>query len=144
MSTTQRVLAVHPAAPEIFPDLLPPRAACIDTCFDCAQACTSAADAWLDETGFGDVRTCQRAQQNCASICLAVASILPRLGSPGTESGAEFLEALLRACRSACRACWEQCAPHTSYAHCRLCQEACARCEKACSDFLESLSRARS
>jgi hypothetical protein len=143
MKRTQQVLAVHPAAPEVSPELLEPRAACIDACFDCAQACTSGADAWLDETDTADVRTCQRAQQNCAAVCLAAASILPRLGSPGTASGLAFFEALLGACRAGCLACAEQCAPHTAYQHCSLCRQVCLRCDQACGELLAALALAR-
>jgi hypothetical protein len=143
MSSTQHVLAVHPTAPETAPEHRLARGVCIDACFDCAQACRSGADAWLDEQGAANIRTCQRAQENCADMCLAAVSILPRLGSPGTDSGKAFMGALIQACMSACRACQEQCEPHLAFPHCRLCREACARCEQACADLLDSLRLTR-
>ncbi|QTG80471.1 four-helix bundle copper-binding protein [Arthrobacter crystallopoietes] len=143
MSTTHHVLAVHPAAPETAPDHRVARAECIDACLDCAQACTSGADAWLDEPGETDMRALQRAQQNCAAICVATASILPRLGSPGTDSGKAFLETLLQACRSACTACLEQSKPHLSYPHSRLSHEACARCGQTCTALLATMELTR-
>ena len=133
MSTTQHVLAVHPAAPETAAGPRVARAECIDACLDCAQACTSGAVAWLDEPGETDMRRLQRAQQNCAAICVATASILPRLGSPGTDSGKAFLEALLQACRTACTPtrCWGSPAARSAFtpshrAGCRRCTAASA------------------
>jgi hypothetical protein len=49
------------------------------------------------------------------------------------------LQAQLRACATACRACGDECARHAegmNMEHCRVCAEACRRCEAACERLL--------
>ena len=75
-------------------------AECIEACFDCAQVCTACADACLAEDMVSELVHCIRTDLDCADICAATGSMLSRR----TGSDASVTEALLEACRVACRA----------------------------------------
>ena len=133
MSVSQRALVAHPAAPDILSDERSAEGKCIDAALECAQACTSGADACLEEAAVADLVGCLRAQQNCADVCSATASVVSRLGSPTDSSW----RALLEACRESCRVCAEHCRRHAEvYDHCLISAEACERCERACDELL--------
>ncbi|MBS3942434.1 MAG: four-helix bundle copper-binding protein [Actinobacteria bacterium] len=109
----------------------------IESLLDCAQACTSCADACLAEDMVADLRRCIRLNQDCADVCLAGARIASRL----TDSDSETLRSLLNACEVACRACADECDQHAQmHEHCRICAEACRRCAEVCSQALQQLS----
>jgi hypothetical protein len=110
-------------------------AACIDACLSCAQACTACADACLAED-VAELRTCIRLDWVCAGACDAVGRALSvRAGQT------ETLVALLRACRTACAACAEECEGHAAHhRHCAICAEECRACERACGVLLDALA----
>lgn len=108
----------------------------IDAALACAQACTACADACLAEDAVADLRNCIRTNLDCADVCVATASVLSRR----TGSNLNVVAELLRACRTACATCAEDCEAHASmHEHCKLCAEACRRCEKACADLLSAI-----
>lgn len=110
---------------------------CIAACFDCAQVCTSCADACLAEDMVADLRTCIRTDLDCADICTTTGRVLSRAAGLDVV----LVRSLLEACRTACRACGDDCAEHASmHDHCRVCADACRRCEQACSALLDSLA----
>ena len=110
--------------------------ACIDACVECAQACTACADACLSEDTVAELTECIRKNLDCADVCAATGKALSRQ----TGNNAEVGRALLEACRTACKACGDECAEHAQmHEHCRVCAEACRRCEQACADLLASL-----
>lgn len=133
MSSVQQMLATHPRASGAETSAL---AACIQECFSCAQCCTTCADACLGEQGHLEhLVRCIRLNLDCADICDATGSVLSRL----TEADPAVLQAQLRACATACRACGNECARHAegmNMEHCRVCAEACRRCEAACERLL--------
>jgi hypothetical protein len=93
------------------------------------------ADACLSEPAFAELAHCIRTDLDCADICTATAQVLSR--RTGT---AGVLDALLRACEEACRACAGECERHaTHHRHCALCAEACRSCEDACRQVREHL-----
>jgi hypothetical protein len=111
-------------------------AACIAACFECAQTCTACADACLAEDTVAELTTCIRKNLDCADVCAATGRALSRQ----TGNNAEVGRALLEACRTACKACGDECAEHAGmHEHCKVCAEACRRCEQACADLLASL-----
>lgn len=132
MTDVHRSLLAHPAAPETPAGNRTAEAACIDACLDCAQACLTGADACLEEARIELFRTCMRAEQSCADICLATARVLSRLGTPATASVRDLVEA----CRKACAECQEVCAPHEAHEHCAIAAQACSRCGQACAELL--------
>lgn len=108
-------------------------AACIDTCFDCSQACTACADACLGEEMVEELRRCITTDLNCADICNVTGRVLSRQ----TGYDPELTHAMLTACRDACRRCADECDRHADmHEHCRVCAEACRSCADACDRLL--------
>jgi hypothetical protein len=106
---------------------------------ECAQTCTSCADACLgEEHHLSELVTCVRLNLDCADICEATARVLTRQTAfqPATA------RAMLEACIAACAACAEECERHAEMGmeHCRICAEACRRCEGACREALGRLA----
>ena len=99
-------------------------------------SCTACADACLAEDAVADLRNCIRTNLDCADVCVATASVLSRR----TGSNLTVVTELLKACRTACATCAEDCEAHADmHEHCKLCADACRRCEKACSDLLSAI-----
>ncbi|MCV7578587.1 four-helix bundle copper-binding protein [Micrococcus luteus] len=111
-------------------------AECIEACLACAQTCTACADACLSEDMVAEMRRCIRLNLDCADVCGTTAAVLTRQ----TGEDASTVRALLEACRTACRACGDECASHSEmHEHCAVCAESCRRCEQVCADLLASL-----
>ncbi len=109
----------------------------IEACFDCAQACSACADAWLGEQDVRSLVRCIRLDLDCADVCEATTRILSRQ----TAFDAEMANTTLRACAQACRLCGEECERHAQHGmeHCRICAEAYRRCESACNNLLSAM-----
>ncbi|WP_445505074.1 four-helix bundle copper-binding protein [Microvirga sp. G4-2] len=109
---------------------------CIEECFDCAQICTSCADACLGEQTVAQLTQCIRLNMDCADICMATGTVATRR----TGSNEDVIRHMLSACMTACRLCGEECERHAKmHEHCRVCAEACRRCEQACQLALNSM-----
>ena len=132
MSYARQMLA---ASPSRVPDTdLAALAAAVEALFDCAQACTTCADACLGEPHPQDLVRCIRLNQHCAELCITTGRLLSRQEAP------ELARAVLEACALACRLCAEECAQHAAQMeHCRVCAEACRRCADACTALLVAL-----
>jgi hypothetical protein len=110
---------------------------CIEECYDCAQICTSCADACLGEESVVQLIQCIRLDLDCADICAATGTIASRR----TGSNEEVIRRMLDVCATACRLCAEECERHArQHEHCRICMEACRRCEQACQEAMRSMS----
>lgn len=110
--------------------------ACIEACYECAQACTACADACLSEDMLAELTKCIRSNLDCADICATTGNVLSR----HTGYDANLTRAVLEACRTACKACGDECAAHAEmHEHCAVCAEACRRCEAACAELLSAL-----
>ncbi len=110
--------------------------ACVAACLDCAAVCASCADACLSEQHLDMLRECIRLDLDCADICAATGAVMTRMTRPHKAP----MEALLRACIEACRACGTECEKHASmHAHCKICAEACRACERACTSMLDAI-----
>ena len=111
-------------------------ARCIDACLSCAQACTACADGCLAEDNPSNLAHCIRLDWVCAGACEALTRALSvRAGHT------ETLESLLRASRTACDACAEECERHAAHhEHCRISAEECRSCERACEELLAALA----
>lgn len=110
---------------------------CIEECYDCAQVCTSCADACLGEDSVKALRQCIRLNLDCADVCAATGNIATRR----TGSDEETIRRMLEACATACRLCGEECERHAAmHEHCRVCAESCRRCEQACREALRSMA----
>lgn len=107
----------------------------IESCFECAQACTACADACLGEDSVAELRSYIRGNLDCADVCGATGRVLSRQ----TGEDADLTRAMLEACVVACRTCADACSQDAHLEHCRICSEACRRCEEACRDLLASL-----
>lgn len=108
----------------------------IEAAYDCAQTCTSCADACLAEEMVADLRQCIRLNLDCADICATAGTMASRR----TGSNIEVLQATIEACAEACRRCGEECASHAEmHEHCRICADACKRCADACQAALEEV-----
>jgi hypothetical protein len=103
-------------------------AECVDACFDCAQACVTCADACIAENKGDTLARCIRLNQDCAAVCVATAAVLSRVTQPDWQ----VIEALVRACQTACAACAVECEKHAAMAHCKLCAQSCRAAERTC------------
>jgi hypothetical protein len=111
-------------------------ARCIDECAACQATCTICADASLAEDDVRAMERCLRLCLDCADACVATGRIASRQTSPDQATQLRTLDA----CRTACRACAEECERHADHhEHCRLCAEECRRCEQACDALLAAL-----
>jgi hypothetical protein len=109
---------------------------CIEECFDCAQICTSCADACLGEQMVAQLTQCIRLNMDCADICMATGTVATRR----TGSNEDVIRHMLNACMAACRLCGDECERHAGmHEHCRVCTDACRRCEQACQQALNSM-----
>jgi hypothetical protein len=112
------------------------RAATTDAVNDCAQACTSCADADLSEPGVAELVKCIRLCLDCADVCTATGRVISRQ----TEYDANLTRSLLEACVTACRSSGDERERHAAmHEHCRVCAEACRRCEQACQQLLAAM-----
>lgn len=134
MPHTVQMLQTHPSPR---PQPLEDYAASISAMHDCAQACTSCADACLGESNIQELIRCIRLNLDCADLCMTTAGILSR----PSMSAPEIWASQLQACLIACQVCAKECERHSAkHEHCRICAEACRECETACNDLL-SLTR---
>jgi hypothetical protein len=124
----RQMISTHPHARGSTNDTL---IRCIEECYDCAQLCTSCADACLGEKDVQRLTQCIRMNLDCANVCLATGALSTRR----TGSNEQLIVRMLDSCADACRLCAEECERHAGkHEHCRICAEACRRCEKACHD----------
>jgi hypothetical protein len=132
----QKMLATHPNANGQNLDAI---ASLVEAAFDCAQTCTSCADACLAEDMVKDLRYCIRQDLDCADVCDATARILSRR----TEPDWTLIRAQVEACQVACKTCGDECEKHADmHEHCRICAESCRRCEEACKQVLSAIGTA--
>lgn len=130
---TQDMLSTHPK-PTM--DLAAVTRA-VDAAFECAQVCTSCADACLAEDMVAELRHCVRIDLDCADICNTTARVLSRQTEPDTG----LLRAQLEACVRACKVCGDACEQHAEmHEHCRVCAASCRRCEEACNVLVQGLA----
>lgn len=132
MTYTKEMLNAFPTSIPLDVDEV---AEAIDACLNCAQACTSCADADLAEDDVEEMRRCIALDQHCADVCIAVARLLSR-----PVYWDEFVvHRLLQACVRLCTSCAEECAKHADHhRHCAICEKACRACQRACSVLLEA------
>jgi uncharacterized membrane protein len=110
--------------------------ATLDALIECAQACTSDADADLSERNVAELVKCVRLCLDCADVCAATVRVISRQ----TDYDANVTRPLLEACAATCRSCGDECERHAQmHEHCRMCAEACRRCERACRDLLATV-----
>ena len=132
MPFTRPMLETHPAPGHVDLQVL---ADLIEAAVECAQTCTSCADACLSEESVAQMRKCIRLDLDCADVCDTTSRVLTRQ----TEYDAPLSKAQVEACRQACATCAEECEQHAEHhEHCRICAEACRRCEQACERFLQA------
>ena len=130
----REMIATHPSVRGNVNDAL---IAAIEACYECAQTCTSCADACLAEEMVAQMRQCIRLNLDCADVCAATAALANRR----TGTNEEVIRRMLDACVTACRLCGEECGRHArEHEHCRICAEACRRCEQACQEALRSMA----
>jgi len=131
----QQMISTHPHVRGNINDAL---IRCIEECYDCAQICTSCADACLGEDMVKQLTQCIRLDLDCADVCVATGTVASRR----TGSNEEVIRQMLTACETACRLCGEECEKHAKmHEHCRICAEACRRCQQACAEALRSMAR---
>lgn len=75
-------------------------AECIQACFQCDQTCSACADAYLSEEMAAELTKCIRTSLDCLDICVATGKILSR----DAGQNADITRAVLRACRTMCKA----------------------------------------
>ncbi|EYR62400.1 hypothetical protein N866_08875 [Actinotalea ferrariae CF5-4] len=130
---TTAMMETYPASINLDRQLL---ARVVDAAAECAQTCTSCADACLSEEMVADLRKCIRTNLDCADICETTARVLSR----HTGYDANITRAQLEACIAACRSCGDECEQHAGmHEHCRVCAESCRACEAACAELLASI-----
>ena len=83
----------------------------IDAAYECAQSCTSCADACLAEEMVAQLRQCIRLNLDCADVCAVMATVDNRR----TGSNEEVSRKMLDVCITACRLCGEECAQHAHH-----------------------------
>jgi hypothetical protein len=130
---TKEMIATHP---DVRGNVNPALIDAIDAAYECAQTCTSCADACLAEEMVAQLRQCIRFNLDCADVCAATAT----LGNRRTGSNEDVIRKMLDACITACRLCGEECARHAAkHEHCRVCADSCRRCEAACQKALRTM-----
>ncbi len=130
---TQQLVQTHPRQPQVDQAIL---VAGIEALYDCAQSCTTCADACLGEDQVQMLRHCIRLCLDCADVCMTTGQLLSRQ----TEPAWDLVRSQLQACVTACQVCGEECARHADHhEHCRACAEACRQCEEACNRVLNAL-----
>lgn len=130
---TREMIATHP---DVQGSVNATLVEAIDALYDCAQTCTSCADACLAEKEMAELRQCIRLCLDCADVCAAAATVANRR----TGSDEEVIRRMLDASITACRACGEECQRHAGHhEHCRICAEACLHAGVACQDALASM-----
>jgi hypothetical protein len=132
MEMTKRMIESHPAGTDYDLNEL---AKCITHCYSCAQTCTTCADACLSEENVKMLAKCIRLNLDCADVCLATGAILSRLGSVSEE----LVREQLRACRTACELCGQECDQHKQHEHCVICSDSCRKCGDVCDHLLSSI-----
>jgi Domain of Unknown Function (DUF326) len=133
MSYARQLLDTYPRSFNLDAGVL---AATTDAVNDCAQACTSCADADLSEPGVAELVKCIRLCLDCADVCTATGRVISRQ----TEYDANLTRSLLEACVTACRSSGDERERHAAmHEHCRVCAEACRRCEQACQQLLAAM-----
>ena len=133
MSTTMEMLDTDPSQALLDKQLL---ARCIDTCLECAQACTTCADADLGEQTVADLVKCARLNLDCADVCETTARVLSRQ----TGADLDLTRAVVEACAQACKVSGNECERHARmHQHCRVCEEVCRRCQQRCEDVLAAI-----
>lgn len=130
---TKEMIATHP---DVRGNVNQALIEAIEASYECAQTCTSCADACLAEEMVAQLRQCIRLNLDCADICAVTAT----LGNRRTGSDEEVIRKMLDACVTVCRLCAEECARHASkHEHCRICADSCRRCEMACQKALRTM-----
>ena len=137
MDTIETTLRSHPRAE---PQRVKPFAEAIHLLAECAETCTSCADACLaEEAHLQHLTGCIRVNLDCAEVCALTARLLGR--TAGTPP--PLLHAQLHACVIACQLCADACGSHAAeHAHCRVCAETCRRCQTRCNFLLGEISSA--
>jgi hypothetical protein len=131
MSYAEQMLDTYEHTPNLDAGVL---AATIEALADCAQACTTDADANLGEQNVAEMVKCIRLCLNCADLCAATAAVASRPAA--AEIG--VIEPLLAACAAICKSCGDECARHAQmHPHCRVCEGACRRGEQACHELVD-------
>jgi hypothetical protein len=134
MSYAKRLLDSYPGEVDVDSDVL---AATIEALNDCAQACAADADADLAEQNVAELVKCVRLCLDCADTCAATVSVISRR----TEPDPAVTRALLEACVASCKRCGDECQRHASmHPHCRACEEACRRGERATRELLGAMN----
>ncbi|MEG9250033.1 four-helix bundle copper-binding protein [Arthrobacter sp. Soc17.1.1.1] len=131
MSRIQQMMTTHPrtdGTPAQDHSVL----AAITALTECAQTCTSCADACLAEDDPSHLIACIRRNQDCADLCRVTANMLTRR----TDQDETLLKQVLLACRTACNACAIECGKH-DHPHCMICADVCTTAERALSDLLQ-------
>lgn len=132
MPVTQ-MLETHPTRTYVDTQRL---VASIDALLDCAQTCTSCADACLGEDAVEELRHCVRTCLDCADICGVTARVVSRQTQPDWL----ILRAQLESCATACSSCAAECEHHAEHhEHCRVCAASCRKCQDACRALVHAM-----
>ncbi|HSM58507.1 MAG TPA: four-helix bundle copper-binding protein [Candidatus Sulfomarinibacteraceae bacterium] len=133
MNHIQEMLRSHPRAGDVDGRLLEEM---ISALYNCAQSCTTCADACLGEEMVAELVRCIRLNLDCADVCETTGALLSRQ----TEPDWSLISEQLRACATACRVCGEECERHADmHEHCRICAESCRHCEEMCQRMLQAI-----
>ena len=131
--TVREIIEGHPQPASLDREVL---VRCITECTDCAEICTSCADADLAEPDVQELARCIRLCLDCSDICTTTASVATRQ----TATDLSVLRPVVEACLAACRVCGDECERHAPHHdHCRVCAESCRRCEDACRGLLAAM-----
>jgi hypothetical protein len=126
---THEMIATHP---DVQGNINQALVDAISEAYDCAQTCTSCADACLAEEMVAQLRQCIRLDLDCADVCAATGSVATRR----TGSNEAVIRRMLDACIEACAVCAAECERHASrHEHCRpsrlpMSQNLCMVCRK--------------
>lgn len=104
--------------------------ACAKACSDCQRECESCAThcARQLEAGKKDHAKTLATCLDCASFCVAAASIVARSGP--------FSALICKACVDACAMCAKECEKFPDDKHMKECAAECRKCEKACKEMV--------
>lgn len=101
---------------------------CINACYECATECKHCENACLNETDVSKMVRCIKLDGECATICLAAATLM--------SGGSGFSNDICRLCAEMCEACATECEKHSHMEHCKKCAEVCRSCARECKSMV--------
>ncbi len=97
---------------------------CIDSCFDCVEACDMCMMECMGTPGMKSMSRCVQLCMDCAEMCMVTGRLMSR--------NSEFAKFACSLCEQMCSACAAECSKHMDMTMCKNCADACKNCADEC------------